>query len=567
MTILFDSVGVGISASGTTATWQHVIGTSATALIVGISFDGTPQSSVTRTVRVGSKTLTSLGFMPSNTFNHWVELFGTLSPPTGVQSVTVTTSVGVSIVGSSVAYRGVASLGSSYTNFFPYVNYSVTQPAAAGNWLVGVMGSAYGIAIVRPAASGVDRQVIGGYPCMAILDAVSTGTSATITLNASSNAAGSGVSVVLVPVAGATGIAQTVNATPLAVTASFAASADTTSVRMGSASLAATATVTASASAMGAREMGTNLPVIASASASALLSAQADADLTVTATRTVQPDGALWIFNSSLAVTSTRTATATVTLAPIPPPVAKSPLRYVGRYPDTEGSVAPRSYAQAANDKTKVTTDFITKTVDGLVFSLATTAYVDQQDNTKALKTAVTAADEAYFPATGHNLAVLDNEGFVAASQIPTGSIVTNRVSGCYVGSAGGGTVSGSGFRALLLGTVSVPDPGFPYVVLPFAWVSGSAAGTGSRWAGAGTSAKLVVMPTSSDAVCGWGVCAASQRPSSYPLTPAVSMGVASQKFTGAITLGLYGSVMTEGAGLSYTFGGGSFYVITLPAV
>lgn len=563
--ITYNSVGVGTSANATTATWQHVIGSSATALIVGVSFNGS--SSVTRTVRVGNRVLTSLAVMPSYG-SHWMEIFGTLSPPTGAQSVTITTSSRISMTASSVAYNSVASFGSTSTGLFPQIPYSFTQSVTPGNWLVGAMGSAFGIAMISPAVSGVDRYINRAYPSLAILDGVSAGSSVTLHLASVSNAGGSVAAVVMVPVGSSTAIAHTVNSS-LALTASRSAEASSTSVRMAVANLAVVASATASIDVQGPRSSSSSLAVTAAVSAAVSVDWQANSSLALTLNRTVSPKSTLWIFNSSLSVTTARTATASVVQAPLPPPAEKSPLRYVGRPPDTEGAVSTRSYAVAVNDRTKVTNDFIERAVDNLVYPLATTAYVDQQDATKALKSAVIAADENYIPATDHGLAVLDSTGKVEASQIPTGSITVNRVSGCFVGSVGSGTVTNTGVKSLLLGTVTITSPGYPYVVLPFAWVNGNdpAGSQISRWAGTGSAAKLVVVPTSGNAVCGWGVCSGSQKVSSYPVTPAVSEGVSGQVFTTGITLGLYGSLLAEAAGRSYTFSGGTFYVITMPAV
>lgn len=244
------------------------------------------------------------------------------------------------------------------------------------------------------------------------------------------------------------------------------------------------------------------------------------------------------------------------------------PLRYVGRYPDTEAAVAPHSYAIAANDKTKITTDYINKQVDALVAPLAKTDYVKQQDDLKAAKAAVTAADEQYFPLTGHGLGTLDAYGYVTASQIPP-SVASNRPAAFYTGTASisSSVVSGTARRSLLLATVTIPDPGWPYTVMPFAWVTGSDPNglLKTRWAGTGNIAKVVVMPTINDTIYGFGMCAASQKPGNYPITPSVEGGTAA-KITGGITLGLYGSLLNEAAG-SYTFSSPIFFVIVLPAV
>jgi hypothetical protein len=245
-----------------------------------------------------------------------------------------------------------------------------------------------------------------------------------------------------------------------------------------------------------------------------------------------------------------------------------TPLRYVGRYPDTEGAIAPHQYADKANTDTKVTTDFVNDTVDSQVTSLATTAYVNQQDDKKALKTSVTAADELYVPASGHGLALLDSSGYVASSQIPT-TVIAGRASSSYTGTLTGGTVSSAGLRSLLMGTITIPDPGFPYVVLVFGWVSGSDPnGTAkNRWSGTGNTGKLVAMPPAgNDAIYGWGVCAGSAKSNLYSISPAASMNASNQKVTGSLTVNVYGSILTEAIGQTYTFGSGSFFALTLPA-
>lgn len=568
--ITYDSAGVGaFAAGGTTATWQHVIGTSATALLVAMSFSGGSPNTASRTVKVGNKTLTSLGVLQSSP-TAWTELFGILGPSTGAQTVNVTTSVPVAKTGNSVAYRGVTGFDSTFLNLPSAGSFTVTQPVTRGGWLVAAFGVASAVSL--RAISGTLRYQAASTPTVAIVDDVSPDTSVTLSLSSAqpTTASAAAVSVYLVPVIGSTGISQT-GSSSLPTTATATASASVTSVRFADAPLAVTASATATATAIGSRFSSSTLITTATATASASVSLHANADINIVTTPTADREKTLWIFNSSLAATATRTATATVTLAVIPPPAAHSPLRYVGRYPDTEGSVSPRSYAIAANTKTNITTESIDKIIDSLINPLTKVSYVDQQDATKALKTAVTDADELYFPATGHGLAVLDADGYVTANQIP--ALSASRPSECYVGSVGSGTATTSSNRSVLLGTVTIPDLGYPYVVLPFAWVTGSNyTGTlKSRWAGTGNTAKLAVMPTTGgENICGWGICAGSQKPSLYPVTPTVAMGVASQKYSGGITLGLYGSLLAEASGRSYTFSGGTssaFYVITLPAV
>ena len=570
--ITFDSSGVGITAAGgTSATWQHVIGTSATALIVGVSFSGGSPNTASRTVTVGSKTMFSLGVLASSP-TAWTELFGILGPSTGAQAINVKTSVAVAKSGNSVAYRGVVSFGSvSLVN--PASAYTLSQPSTPGNWMVAVFGTATAVNIAAQATTGTMRYVASSTPTVAIVDELSSTSSTTLTLNAATTPPSAVIAISMSPVTN-NGWNYTGN-TLLGLTTSFSAEAAVTSVRQATARLVVQAAASADIQVIGNRDFATNLSVTAVRTATARMDWLANASLGLTATATARREPTLWIFNSALTATATPTATASVTPAVIPPPAEHSRLRYVGRYPDTEGAITPRSYAVAANDKTKVTLDYINKAVDSLVYPLAKIEYVDQQDRKKALKTDVTAADELYFPASGHGLATLGTDGFVTSTHIPSGVSVNRAANGYptaspYSVNLTSGTTSSADYRALLLGSITIAYPGFPFVVMPFGWVTGSnPTGTlKSRWAGTGNTGRILVMPTTGPNIfCGWAACSGSQKLSSYPITPAVSMNVMSQKFTTDVTLGVYGSVMVEATGRSYTFSGGSFHVIILPAV
>lgn len=571
MPISFSSTGVGATASGvTTATWQHVIAPSATALVVAALADSWPPPSIA--AKVGTKTMASLGTRVSNGLR--VEIFGILSPPTGAQSVTITSSSSANIRANSLAYAGVASFGATATSFFPGISYTMTQTTAAGNWLVAAMGSGINVGLFSTAASGVSRDVRGGYPSLAILDAASTGGATTLTQSAGANADGIGALVTLVPVDTSTALAHTAFSS-LSLTATPSATADATSVRMAVAPLSLAATPMASASTVGNRLAASTAIVTATPTASIRHSARFAASLALTAARPTTPQPSLWIFNSSTAVTVGRTSTATVTPAPVPPPAAHSPLLYVGRYPDTEGSISPRSYAEAANDRTKVTPDFINQAVDAQVHPLATVAYVNQQDATRASKSGATSADNDYIPLSGHGLATLNWVNKIEDDQINTSSIVTNRIAAVYSASGSGGIVTLTEARTQLLASVNITDPGWPYTLLTFGWVTGSDPnGTApNRWSGTRNAGKVYILPTSaaSNSIFGVGICASSKglagsgasAPSKYSVVP---HPYGNQYLTGAMTVGMYGSMLEAGIGRSYTFGAASLFVMVLPA-
>lgn len=108
--------GSGTGSSGATMSWSHTI--SGNALIVAVSLES-GSTTTTATAKVGTTSMTLLGSAPNfNNSGYYarVVLFGLLSPPTGSQTITVTTSGGANYLeGNSVSYTNVTSFGSVVT--------------------------------------------------------------------------------------------------------------------------------------------------------------------------------------------------------------------------------------------------------------------------------------------------------------------------------------------------------------------------------------------------------------------------------------------------------------------
>lgn len=280
-------------------------------------------------------------------------------------------------------------------------------------------------------------------------------------------------------------------------------------------------------------------------------------------------------------------------------------LKYVGRTPDSDSTIVPKSYADAQQAALSVTTTIVNGIIAGGAVNLTSQSYVDNQDNFYAHKTDVTAADNLAVAATAlgaaNGVASLDSSGNLTSSQLPTSGVTTDRVMQCYsIGQSGGTlpllggvlntvtgavgsillasgsthTVTTTNVREFKLASIVIPDPGYVWRPMPFAWVQGNTSGgsnPGGRSGGNGNYGLLTCLPPSgvSDVVYGAGVCTAALVTDTYLLTP---FALANQTHTsvpaisGGITLDLYCSCFS---GTSYIFSGTNlvYYVMVVPSV
>jgi len=572
MAVTYDSVGGGVKTASnvTSAAWQHVMGTSVTALVVAVNFSGdTNVNSVTRTVKIGTKTMTSLGSIVNRTNLFlapmgWIELFGVINPPTGAQSVFVTTSAPEQITANSVAYNGVAAFG-AISGAFNLLGNTFALPSVTGP-TKGMVVAAFGVtASATLTANQTFRWAVAGSASVGIEDTASTG-SVSMAMGASGLVTWGGIAVPLIPATIAS-IGYTTAATPIVPKITLTAAA--TGSLKGATTRTVTATVTADATKVSPPGPKTAESVTQTITASVGASAFK---------YTPPPPTA-----AALPVTAVRTADATRTLSPAT--AATSPLRYVGRYPDDPAAVVPKKYVVSANSTTALTTSFINQIIGSRAQYLATTAFVDQEDVKRASKAEVAAADANYFPATGHGLAVTDSTGKIPASAIPSSGLVTNRTATYFACSAPAIStptrVTTATTTELLIATVTVTDPGWPWTPLVFAYVKGydRVGASPTRWAGTGVAndagqlltnnVGVLTVIGSDNKVYGSGQCTASTKDTYSVVLPATA-ATASTAISGAQTFSLYGSCRT-GAGRTgegYTFTGADliFYVIAMPA-
>ncbi|ACH62208.1 hypothetical protein MYRNA_241 [Mycobacterium phage Myrna] len=170
-------------------------------------------------------------------------------------------------------------------------------------------------------------------------------------------------------------------------------------------------------------------------------------------------------------------------------------LDYVGRAPDSDYSVLPRRYVTERYDTIRVDQDFITADLanQAAATGLVAPSYVDQQDALRAKKANVDAADANYIPVSQvgapNGVVPLDNNSYIASQYLPT--IQTERKMGFVAAQ----TVILSGDRVCtainpkeyLAATLTIPDPGFPYVPLLFAHILGGSVNGNAANRGMGT--------------------------------------------------------------------------------
>lgn len=148
--ITYDSAGAGNTVGNASSlSWSHTI--AGNAVLVGINIQtGTPSGV---TAQVGSTPMTNLGV-----YNYYggtsptIIVFGLLSPPTGSQTITVTTPAGSYLAANSVSYFGVHGFGGNIINGNATSSASLAVPSALSPSVFQVFGT-----------GGVSTPVFGSY--------------------------------------------------------------------------------------------------------------------------------------------------------------------------------------------------------------------------------------------------------------------------------------------------------------------------------------------------------------------------------------------------------------------
>jgi hypothetical protein len=188
---------------------------------------------------------------------------------------------------------------------------------------------------------------------------------------------------------------------------------------------------------------------------------------------------------------------------------------------------------------------------------------VDAGDVLRAHKTDVDAADTNYIPlidvGVANGVANLDLNGDLLASQLPSGIMIDRPVLSysigstgtIYLGSGNSQLVATTTSRELLIASMVIPDPGFAWYPMSFAWVYGYAYGADNgRFYGNNNYGQLVVQPPAgiSDTIYAAGIGPSDVRASftpvipSCPVNPPGTTPSTQPPINGSLELDLYGS-------------------------
>ena len=486
------AVAHSASATGTTGnnsagvSTSITLGSSDTALTVEIGgyypFEGV-ESLTTHTVKVGTTPLVLLGAVDNdNSAGYgWTELWGLINPPTGAQTIAVVenfSSTPAYITLHADSYTGVTGFGTTVTNYGSAA--AVTSGnivSATGNMVVSAQGCYPGYTLTSPSGtSRYDVEPGGNYVTLLAQDKAGAATVPLLSSYSGSGFSGWGtVSVNLIA-----GSQKNGNAS---ATANFSASASASFV----------------GNVLGKGAVST---VTASASASGLVT------------------------------------------------VLGSALRYVGRYPDTDSVVVPVSYANADNASVVVTPSWVTQEVNIAAANCVSQAWVQGQIANYQTQTQLTAALNSYIPksALGANsgIAESNSSNMVPTGQLPT--LTTNSLAQCYDAYGSYGTILVNStttvtsvtqnINEITLAQIAVPDPGYRWIALPFAYVRAGSGGSSTvLTSGTGNFGALTVtIEGNTNTLYGVGICTDDPNPNYYPLVPYGSPLNTNNSITGAQT-------------------------------
>lgn len=263
-------------------------------------------------------------------------------------------------------------------------------------------------------------------------------------------------------------------------------------------------------------------------------------------------------------------------------------LSYQGRPPSSDDSVVTKAWVDTEGAAIAVTT----ANVNAAILALVTETPLDTQADVDAKRAPTLIATQAAVNTDQANyvnsstigqpsgVASLDTSGDLLSGQVPAG-VPTDNIMQCYNVTTSGTIVLATNTTHTVVSqtnteytaaTITIPDPGFPYVPMPFVYILGMSGGgpMPSRDMGTGIYGQICVMPPPpSTTIYALGLCTDSTYLDYYTALPAGAASVTplvQPAVVGALTLNLN---LSCAAGSSYTFNGTnlSFFVLVVPSM
>jgi hypothetical protein len=263
-------------------------------------------------------------------------------------------------------------------------------------------------------------------------------------------------------------------------------------------------------------------------------------------------------------------------------------LQYVGRAPDSDFVVVNKGYVDTRYSQLSADATYANAAAAAVIAGtnpgntagpLTTQAHVDTGDAAVAHKASVDAADATFLPLTRLGVpsgaASLDASVYVPSAQLPLASLLTDKVFTVVANPTINFTshlVNTTAITEFAAATLAIPDPGYPYQILPFATVQGYANGVADRMyrTGTGSYGRVAILDQSSR-VWGGVACTADPRPNYYSIIPhaaALATPSSAAPVTGATTLTMYFSMLSGNVvGYQFTNTNFAFYALIFPAV
>ncbi len=249
-------------------------------------------------------------------------------------------------------------------------------------------------------------------------------------------------------------------------------------------------------------------------------------------------------------------------------------IRYLGPTPSTDGSILTKKWVDDTYATIRVDNAYVDSRTAMQIPTLITQAEVDALDNLRAKKADVTAADANYIhnsqKGVAGGIATINSSGYIPNTQIP--ATVSDRVPFAVPGS-----VTLTGIKEVLTtspkefqaGTLTIPDPGYPYQVFAFAEFRGASTESDPPLdppiAGVASYGKVTILGPS-DRIYAQGVSSGNYRFDSVRALPYAALNETSFVRNGTTTLDLWLSLWS-GETYTYTGEGSSWYALVMPAI
>lgn len=240
-------------------------------------------------------------------------------------------------------------------------------------------------------------------------------------------------------------------------------------------------------------------------------------------------------------------------------------LKYKGKVADSDASLMSRGDIADRFASTAVNTANVDAEVAAQSTDLVTPTYVDNADVPKAKKTAVDSADALKILATlrgaANGVASLDASTKIPVAQLPALPDRLVQYATSPVTSSGS-PWSATGGAASKVAQLTIPDPGYPYRILPFASMENRANTAGQ------SIGRIYAVRRSTGAKIGRGTSTTSSDWHRIKCTPCSNSGeTAPAGFTGSDFVDFYVEKQSGGSLHIFTTFNFSYYALIIPVI